>query len=330
MKKWFKNLKDAILKCPEILLLFIIFFVFGCVFVVLVLPKPTETKADEVSEYYSYDVSLPFNCYFSYDVFDDTEGVDVTYTTYPDFYLYADKVVRGIVGDFEYRLKYVRVTGTDNVISSTYISLYPSVSSGQLSDVLCTVRAPYISPTPSFSKANFTYTLTGFTQNIYSSNSPLSSVSYSFVAGAGGGMRYTFTFESGDSFNFLISLNTDVAHLVTNLPSSGFTNFSSSADVAFNKGYNAGLADANPVVNQTIIDDAYSRGHSVGYQEGYDVGITKTQKDVNPVSMILDTATSVLNFAPFGSRAPYLTLGSLLLIPFGFLMFRLLLKLGSG
>ena len=330
MKKWFKNLKDAIIKCPEIILLFIIFFVFGCVFVVLCLPKPTETNADEISEYFGYDVSLPFNCYFSYSVFDDNEGADVTYTTYPNFYLYADKVVRGTVGDFEYRIKVMRVTGTDNVFSALSIPLYPSVSSGNLSEVPTIVRAPYISPTPSFSKANFNYTLSGFTQQIYTLNSPLSSVSYSFVDGAGGGMRYTFSFESGDSFNFLISLNTDKAHLVSSLPSSGFTNFSSSADVAFHKGYNAGLADANPVVNQSVIDDAYSRGHSVGYQEGYDVGITKTQSDVNPFTMVLDTASSVLNFAPFGSRAPYLTLGSLLLIPFGFLMFRLLLKLGSG
>lgn len=330
MKKWFKNLKEAIYKCPEILLLFIIFFVFGCVFAVLCFSCHNEAKADEVSQYYGYDVSLPFNCYFTYDVFDDNEGVDVTYSTYPVLYLYADKVVRGQVGDFDYRIKYVRATGTDYVISSTYVSLYPSVSSGQLSDVITTRRVPYISPTPSFSKANFTYTLTGFTQEIYTLNSPLSSVSFSFVEGAGGGMRYTFNFESGDSFNFLISLNTEVATLLPNLPSSGFTNFSSSADVAFNKGYNAGLSDANPVVNQTIIDDAYSRGHSVGYQEGYDVGITKTQKDVNPFTMVLDSATAVLNFAPFGSRAPYLTLGSLLLIPLGFLMFRLLLKLGSG
>ena len=330
MKKWFKNLKEAILKCPEILLLFIIFFVFGCVFVVLCFSCSTEAKADEVSEYYGYDVSLPFNCYFSYSVFDDNEGVDVTYTTFPNFYLYADKVVRGNVGDFEYRIKVMQVTGTDNVFSAISIPIYPSVSSGNLSDVPTIVRAPYISPTPSFGKANFQYTLSGFTQQIYTSNSPLSSVSYSFVAGAGGGMRYTFNFESGDTFNFLISLNSDEAHLVTSLPSSGFTNFSSSADVAFNKGYNAGVADANPVVNQQVIDDAYSRGHSVGYQEGYDIGITKSQKDVNPVSMVLDTASSVLNFAPFGSRAPYLTLGSLLLIPFGFLVFRLLLKLGSG
>lgn len=328
MKKWFKNLKEAIYKCPEILLLFLIFFVFGCVFVVLCLPKPTESKADEVSETYGYDVSLPFNCYYSYSVFDDTEGEDVTYTVYPDIYLFSDKINSS--GLFYYRLKFITVTGTDNVFSTNYLSFTSSSSSYSLNNVPTLLRAAYISPTPSFSKANFTVTLSGFDQKFNTLNSPLSSISYSFVAGAGGGVRYTFSFESGDTFNFLISLSTHEAKLLSGLPSSGFTNFSSSADVAFNKGYNAGLADANPVVNQTVIDDAYSRGHSAGYQEGYDVGITKTQSDVNPVSMVLDSASAVLNFAPFGSRAPYLTLGSLLLIPFGFLMFRLLLKLGSG
>lgn len=328
MKKWFKNLKEAIYKCPEILLLFLILFVFGCVFVVLCLPHSTEAKADEVSEFYGYDVSLPFNCYFSYDVFDDNEGADVTYTVYPDMYLFSDKVNSS--GIFYYRLKFITVTGTDNVFSTNYLSFTSSLSSYSLNNVPTLLRAAYISPTPSFSKANFTVTLSGFDQKFNTLNSPLSSISYSFVSGAGGGVRYTFSFESGDSFNFLVSLSTHNATLLSGLPSSGFTNFSSSADVAFNKGYNAGLADANPVVNQSIIDDAYSRGHSAGYQEGYDVGITKTQSDVNPVSMVLDSASAVLNFAPFGSRAPYLTLGSLLLIPFGFLMFRLLLKLGSG
>lgn len=328
MKKWFKNLKEAIYKCPEILLLFIIFFVFGCVFVVLCLPHSNEAKADEVSESYGYDVSLPFNCYFSYSVFDDNEGVDVDYTVYPDMYLFSDKINSS--GVFYYRLKFITVTGTDNVFSTNYLSFTSSSSSYSLNNVPTLLRAAYISPTPSFSKANFTVTLSGFDQKFNTLNSPLSSISYSFVSGAGGGVRYTFSFESGDTFNFLVSLSTHEAKLLSGLPSSGFTNFSSSADVAFNKGYNAGLADANPVVNQSVIDDAYSRGHSAGYQEGYDVGITKTQSDVNPVSMVLDSASAVLNFAPFGSRAPYLTLGSLLLIPFGFLMFRLLLKLGSG
>ena len=328
MKKWFKNLKEAIYKCPEILLLFLIFFVFGCVFVVLCLPHSSEAKADEISEFYGYDVSLPFNCYFSYDVFDDNEGVDVTYTVYPDIYLFADKI--NTSGIFYYRLKFITVTGTDNVFSTNYLSFTSSSSSYSLNNVPTLLRAAYISPTPSFSKSNFTVTLSGFDQKFNTLNSPLSSISYSFVSGVGGGVRYTFSFESGDSFNFLLSLSTHEAKLLSGLPSSGFTNFSSSADVAFNKGYNAGLADANPVVNQTVIDDAYSRGHSVGYQEGYDVGITKTQKDINPFTMVLDSATAVLNFAPFGSRAPYLTLGSLLLIPLGFLMFRFLLKLGSG
>lgn len=328
MKKWFKNLKEAIYKCPEILLLFIIFFVFGCVFAVLCFSCSNEAKADEISESYSYDVSLPFNCYFSYSAFDDNEGEDVTYTVYPDMYLFADKVNSS--GTFYYRLKFIYVSGTDNVFSTNYLSFSSSLSSYSLNNVPTLLRASYISPTPSFSKANFTVTLSGFEQKFNTLNSPLSSISYSFVAGAGGGVRYTFNFESGDSFNFLLSLSTHNATLLSGLPKSGFTNFSSSADIAFNKGYNAGLADANPVINQSVIDDAYSRGHSAGYQEGYDIGITKTQKDVNPFTMVLDSASAVLNFAPFGSRAPYLTLGSLLLIPFGFLMFRLLLKLGSG
>ena len=329
MKKFFKNLNEAIHKCPEIILLFIIFFVFGCIFVVLVLPEPTKTNADEVSEYYSYDVSLPFNCYISYSVFDDNEGEDVTYTLYPDIYLFSDKVTLSS-GIFNYRIKFISVSGTDNVFSTNYLSFSSSLSSYSLDGVPGLLRAAYISPTPSFTKANFTVTLSGFDKKFDTLNSPLSSISYSFVSGAGGGVRYTFNFESGDTFNFLISLSTHKAILLPGLPTSGFTNFSSSADVAFNKGYNAGVADANPVVNQQVIDDAYSRGHSVGYQEGYDVGITKTQSDVNPFTMVLDSATAVLNFAPFGSRAPYLTLGSLLLIPFGFLMFRILLKLGSG
>ena len=328
MKKLFKNLKDAISNCPEILLLFVIFFVFGCVFVVLVLPEPTETNADEISEFYGYDVSLPFNCYFSYDVFDDNEGADVTYDVYPDMYLFSDKVNSS--GLFYYRLKFISVTGNNNVFSTNYLTFTSSSSSYSLNNVPTLLRATYISPTPSFSKSNFTVTLSGFDSKFNTLNSPLSSISYSFVSGSAGGVRYTFSFESGDSFNFLISLSTHNATLLSGLPASGFTNFSSSADVAFNKGYNAGLEDANPVINQSVIDDAFSRGHSVGYQEGYDVGITKTQKDVNPFTMVLDSASAVLNFAPFGSRAPFLTLGSLLLIPFGFLMFRLLLKLGSG
>ena len=63
MKKWFKNLKEAIYKCPEILLLFLIFFVFGCVFVVLCFSCSTEAKADSATEVTDISVNAPFGVY---------------------------------------------------------------------------------------------------------------------------------------------------------------------------------------------------------------------------------------------------------------------------
>ena len=134
MKKFFKNLKEAILKCPEIILLFVIFFVFGCVFVVLVLPTPNEAKADSSTELTEISVNAPFAIYTDNSSSGSPTSEKIYY--HPDFMI---KIKPGMGSSIELWYSHYSVSG-----SSQYYGYYNNYlnfnATGTLSGVMCVER----------------------------------------------------------------------------------------------------------------------------------------------------------------------------------------------
>ena len=303
MKKWFKNLKEAIFKCPEILLLFIIFFVFGCVFVVLVLPKPNEAKADSVSEYSDISVNAPFAIYIN----NASSGSPTSEKVYfhPDFMI---KIKPGMGSSIELWYSHYSVSGSSQYYGyyNNYVNLN---STGTLSGVMCTLKGT--SNTFSIHSGDLYYSTFASTAD----TSKKKPISYNYYIGQDNKMYYRFDYEGNNFIQIVISAyqgnSSSTAQKL--FDASGYTSFSADMDENYNAGYNAGLSAGKSGATNAQLTDKYNEGYSSGYTVGYNAGAGASVSDVNPFAVVMDSVTSILNFSPFGNN---ITFGLLLSLCF--------------
>lgn len=303
MKKWFKNLKEAIYKCPEILLLFIIFFVFGCVFAVLCFSCSTEAKADSLTESTTISVNAPFGVY-SHVSNPSTPNSETVYY-HPDFMI---KILSSQGGSIQ--LWYNHYSGSGSSQSYGYSSsLLGLNSSGILFSVMSSLKQPnnqfsihssqlYYS---TFSSANDTY-----------KKKP---ISYNYYVGSDFKMYYRFDYEGSEYIQVVVSVYSGTSSTSAKklFDAQGYTSFSNDRDENYTAGYNAGLSAGNSGATNAQLTDKYNEGYSSGYTNGYNAGAGASVSDINPFAVVMDTVTSFLNFSPFGNN---ITFGLLLSLCF--------------
>ena len=303
MKKWFKNLKDAIYKCPEILLLFIIFFVFGCVFVVLCFSCSTEVKADSTTEYTDISVNAPFAPYID----NSSSGSPTSEKVYfhPDFMI---KIKPGMGSSIELWYSHYSVSGSSQYYGyyNNYVNLN---ATGTLSGVMCTLKGT--SNTFSIHSGDLYYSTFASTAD----TSKKKPISYNYYIGSDNKMYYRFDYEGNNYIQIVISVYQGSSSSTAKklFDASGFTSFSNDKDENYNAGYNAGLSAGKSGATNAQLTDKYNEGYSSGYTTGYNAGAGASVSDVNPFAVVMDTVTSFLNFSPFGNN---ITFGLLLSLCF--------------
>lgn len=302
MKKWFKNLTEAIYKCPEILLLFIIFFVFGCVFVTLCFSCSTDVKADSLTETSDISVNAPFGVYTHVS----SSGSPTSETVYyhPDFMFQ----ILPNQGGVKLWYNHYSVSGSSQYYGyySTFIGLN---FTGTLSGVMCSLKGT--DNQFHIHSGELYYSSFATTSDTYYKKP----ISYNYYIGKDNKMYYRFDYEGSNYIQVVISVyqgnsSTSAKKL---FDATGYTSFSNDRDENYNAGYNAGLSAGNSGATNAQLTDKYNEGYSSGYTNGYNSGASASVSDINPFAVVMDTVTSFLNFSPFGNN---ITFGLLLSLCF--------------
>lgn len=315
MKKWFKNLKDALYKCPEILLLFIIFFVFGCVFVALCFSCSTEVKADSTTDYTDISVNAPFAIFTDNSISGSPTSEKIYY--HPDFMIKIKPVMGSSI---ELWYSHYSVSGSSQYYGyyNNYVNLN---ATGTLSGVMCTLKGT--NNTFSIHSGDLYYSTFASTAD----TSKKKPISYNYYIGQDNKMYYRFDYEGNNYIQIVISAYQGNSSTTAKklFDASGFTSFSNDKDENYNAGYNAGLSAGESGATSAQLTEKYNEGYSSGYTNGYNAGAGASVSDINPFAVVMDTVTSFLNFSPFGNNITFGLLLSLCfiigVIPIFFRMF---------
>ena len=303
MKKWFKNLKEAIYKCPEILLLFIVFFVFGCAFVVLCFSCSTEAKADSASQFTDISVSAPFGVYSDVSSSGSPTSSKVYY--HPDFMI---KIKPTGTSKFELWYNHYSVFET-----SSYYGYYSSSlglnSTGTLTGVMSSLKGT--DNKFSVYSSDLYYTTFASTSDTINKTP----VSYNYYVGQDNKMYYRFDYDGGNYIQLVVSVyqGSSSSSAKKLFDATGYTSFSTDVDENYNAGFNAGLSAGNSGATNAQLTDKFNEGYSSGYTNGYNAGAGASVSDINPFAVVMDSVTSILNFSPFGNN---ITFGLLLSLCF--------------